>query len=486
MTGIGNVSGVEKVELVIAGQVVSELFRADEIPAIVRAQFGITGNFVQFETVPAGLPPGEFSIRIRATDFAGNTTDTTITGDVTASLEAQNIFLFDGANLVGINLQATGDAPAPNFDVEDVLAQELDTSELGPNFVTDVIQANLGSSTNASAGPILATSTIEVADATDFNAGDRISVGAGDTTLVGNTGPNTTTITVTDGSVFSVGQGIVVTGEKGPFGLGFAGGAESATIQSIAGNTLTLTTGLTLNHFSGERVTGIQHARIASVAGTTITIDGTFAIEPDAGAAVEEEAKLADIVDAIFFFTGGLTVLGSGGTLTTNPEKGIFQQFIPGVGGDLLVLKQGRGYWFITNQEAFDRSAPLPGFKEGPIIPVTMQLDGVLFDATGQPPSLPATVNLDKAGWQQIALISERSRTVERGVRGLFERGDPLFTSLVEFQKFVRFDPDTGDVEIVGGVFNPLFVGDIANPGDTMEIGRGFYIRITEAGTHTP
>ncbi|MDA1348442.1 MAG: hypothetical protein O3A47_06195 [Chloroflexi bacterium] len=475
-SGVG-VSGVARVELVIDGQVTDELIPAADIPEVVREQFGITGNFVRFESVPSGIPPGEFSIAIRATDNAGNTTLTDVSGDVTASLEAMNIFLFDGANLVGVNLQALG--ASPDFDVNDVVAQSLDTSVLDSNFVNDVIGVNLGSSTSSDVS--LGDSTVDVADATGFAVGDRIAIGSGDTTLIGNTFPNQTTITVADGSAFAVDQGIVVSGDKGPFGLGFTSTAESATIQSISGNDLTLSAGLTLNHFNGARVTGIQHARVASVAGTTLTIDGFLSVEWSALILpVVEEPKLADIINSIFYFTGGL---GVGASST----QGIFEQFVPGPAADnLTALKQGRAYWFLTRSEAFARATPLPGFRQGPIIPVTMQLDGVLFDPSGQPPSLPRTVDV-VLGWNQIALIGERDVIVERGARGL--RADSpdtrQFTSLVEFQKFIEFDPDSSEVEIVGGVFNPLYT-DKAD--DFMKVGRGFYIFVTDpaGGKHTP
>ena len=471
----GDVSGVQKVELVIDGQVVDELIPAAEIPEIIRAKFDITGNFVLFTSVPEGIPPGEFSIQVRATDNAGNTSDTTVSGDVTASLKAMNIFLFEGANLVGVNLQATGASPA--FDIDDVLAQKLDTTHLDGTFASSLTLA-LGSTTgNLSA--IAGGSQIAVADASGFVAGDRIAVGSGDTTLSTGAAAGATTISVGDTTGFAAGQIIAISGDKGPFGLGFASGSATSTIASVATSTITLDSGLASTHFNGARVTGIQHARVDSVSGTTITINGTFVVEPPSSIRVVEEPKLGDIISAIFFFTGGVSV-GSGST------QGVFQQSIPGVGGDLAVLSQGRAYWFITRTEAFDRSAPLPGFLEGPIIPMVMQMDGVLFDPTGTPPSLPATVELDKAGWHQITLISEKDRTVENGVRGLIVGGAAQFTSLNEFQKFIRFDPIIGEVEIVGGVFNPLFVGDIANPGDTMEVGRGFYIFMTQPGTHTP
>ena len=479
--GSGEVSGVQKVELLVAGQVQSALLPASAIPQIVRDKFDITGNFVLFVDVPTGTPPGEFAITVRATDNAGNSADTTVTGSVTASLKAQNIFLGAGANLVGISLQASGGATQA-FDTKDVVAQELDTSFLNSVFVSS-LRAALGSTTSTSSS-IAGGSTVDLADATGFEAGDRIAVGAGDTLLTADATSSTAVLPVGDTTGFAVGQTIVISGSKGPFGLGFQlteAATATSTITAIdAGNDLiTISPVLALTQFQGSRVTGIQHARIASLSGSTITIDCTFLIEPPSGTAVNEEPKLEDLIDSIFFFTGGQSV-GNGAS------QGVFQQFIPGPAADTLTeLKQGRGYWFITKLSAFDTSTPLPGFLEEPTIPVRMQLDGVVFDPTGTPPSLPATVVLDKAGWHQIALISEVGRPVERGIRGvLFPTR--LFTSLIEFQKFIQFTAATGDVQIVDGVFNSLFAGDIATPGDTMESGRGFYIFMNAAGTHTP
>ena len=473
--GSGDVSGVQKVELLIEGETAGELLPAADIPSIVRSKFGITGNFVLFTSVPAGIPPGKFSIQVRATDNAGNTADTTVSGDVTASLKAQNIFLFEGANLVGINLQDTN--ATPSFAIDDVLAQSLDTSVLDPSFASSLSAALAG--TTATSSGIASGSVVSVASASGLAAGDRIAVGSGDTTLTVDASAGASVVSVSGTSGFSVGQTIVLSGAKGSFGLGYSAGSATSSITAMSTTTLTLSPSLSTTHFKGARVTGIQHARVTSVSGTAVTIDGTFVIEPPAGTTVAEEAKLSDIISAIFFFTGGVSV-GAGST------QGVFQQFIPGVGGDLTALSQGRAYWFITKTQAFDRSDPLPGFVEGPIIPVVMQLDGVLFDPTGSPPSLPSTVDLSKAGWHQIALISEQDRTVENGVRGLIVGGAPQFTSLNEFQKFVQFDPTTGEVEIVGGVFNPLFAGNIVNPGDIMQVGRGFYIFMTQPGTHTP
>ncbi len=475
----GDVSGVQKVELVIDGQVIDDLTLASDLPAIIREQFDITGDWVLFTTVPSGIPPGEFVVTLRATDFAGNSSETTVSGDVTAALEAMNVFLFNGANLVGVNLQARGGSP--DFDIEDVLVQLLDSSRLDPGFESGLLSV-LGSTSASSSGSLIGASVLPVLSTTGFEAGDRVAIGSGDTELTSNASAGVSTLSVDSTAGFAVGQVIAVTGEQGAFGLGFTAGVETTTIASIVdGSTLTLSVPLAESHFDGARVTGVQRERVVSVDGTgsTLTIGGVLVVGPATGAVqVQEEVKLGDIIDAIFHFTGGLSV-GPGST------EGVFQQFVPGVGGNLTGLSQGRGYWFITNADAFDRSEPLPGFLQGPIIPIRMQLDGVLFDAAGTPPSLPSTVELDKSGWFQIALIAERERPVEQGVRGLLS---PIrvFTSLIEFQKFIGFDSSSGEVEIVGGVFNPLFAGDIANPGDAMEIGRGFYVFQTQQGTHTP
>ena len=307
--GIGAVSGVEKVELIIGGEISGELLPADEIPSIVRSQFGIAGNFVLFTEVPEGIAPGKFSIEVRVTDNAGNTADTTVSGDVTASLKAQNIFLFEGANLVGINLQDTN--ATPTFAIDDVLAQSLDASVLDASFAS-ALNAALAS-TVASSTSIASGSVVNVASATGLAVGDRIAVGSGDTSLTADASAGDSVISVADTAGFAVGQTIVISGAKGSFGLGYSTGFATSSITAISTTTLTLSPSLSATHFDEARVTGVQHARVASLSGTTVTIDGTFVIEPPANAAVAEEAKLGDVMSAIFFFTGGISV-GAGST----------------------------------------------------------------------------------------------------------------------------------------------------------------------------
>ena len=76
-----------------------------------------------------------------------------------------------------------------------------------------------------------------------------------------------------------------------------------------------------------------------------------------------------------------------------------------------------------------------------------------------------------------------------------------MWNSLIGFKKLIDFESSSEDfdsadefanegegwyVEIFGGVFDSLFAGEIGTPGSTMEVARGYYIRLTAPGTHTP
>ena len=404
-----------------------------------------------------------------------------------------------GSNLVGINLQST---QSPTFKIEDVLAQKLDTSFLDSTFANNLTTALGSSPVTTTAANLLSADrkTVGLNDVTGFQPGDRVAIGSGDTELSADVSAGATSIIVVVGGTtgFEVGRTVVISGDTGPFGLGFGDEAKTSTIQAInaATNTLTTTAALTKAHFQGARVTGIEVGRVVSVDAANNTLTFDKALDPIIivnNMPVAEEAKLGDIVDAIHYFTGGLSAFGTGESEATDPDKGEFVSFVRDSAGNLLgndavdlrVLGQGKSYWFITKKAAFDRSDPLPGSTEGPIIPQRMQLDGVVFDATAAVPSLPSTVVLE-IGWNQIALIGETDRVVERGVRGvLFPTRQ--FTSLLEFKSDISFDSATGAVAVVAGVLNPLFAGDIANPGDVMETTRGFYIFMNSAGgEHTP
>ena len=495
-------AGVAKVEeLDSNGNVVGQLFATSDktkVPQIISDKFDITGDFVLFKQIAAGTAPGETAVTLRATDLAGNSAEVTVNAKVTATKEAQNIFLSAGSNLAGINLQST---QSPTFKIEDVLAQKLDTSFLDSTFANNLTTALGSSPVTSTAANILSADrkTVGLNDVTGFQPGDRVALSSGDTELSADVSAGATSIIVTDGVTgFVVGRTMVISGATGPFGLGFAAEAESSTIAAInaATNTITTTAALTKAHFQGARVTGIEVGRVVSVdaANNTLTFDKPLdPIIVVGGMPVAEEPKLGDIVDAIHYFTGGLSAFGTGESEATDPDKGEFISFVRDSSGNLLgndavdlrVLGQGKSYWFITKKAAFDRSDPLPGSTEGPIIPQRMQLDGVVFDATAAVPSLPSTVVLE-IGWNQIALIGETDRVVERGVRGvLFPTRQ--FTSLLEFKSDISFDSATGAVSVVAGVLNPLFAGDIANPGDVMETTRGFYIFMNSAGgEHTP
>jgi hypothetical protein len=275
---------------------------------------------------------------------------------------------------------------------------------------------------------------------------------------------------------FSAGQVIQLGGRRGPFGLGFDGGETSTVLAVLDGSTLGVTT-TTIPLLIGDQVTGVEEALVSGINNADVSLASSLKLgSPAAGTPVVEEAKLGDIVTGIFHFTGGLS---DGGSLDASNPNGIYQQYIKGVGGDLTALKQGRGYWVIANEAAFSRIQT--GAGDQIVVPVGARLDGVLFDAFGTPPSLPATNRLVKIGWHQIALISEKPLVVDRGLRGLtsVNTGNPLFTSLVEFQRFVDFDAATGVLEVRNGVLNPLFAG----VSDVMGTPNGFFVKTLVANT---
>jgi hypothetical protein len=476
--GTGDVSGVASVKLLAGNTPVANLLQVSNLPGIVVDMFGISGNWVQFVEVPPGTPSGRFSIRVRATDAAGNSSETNLFGDITPSLLAQNIFLFGGANLVGINLQNKGLSQA--FDTADVLAQPL------RGLLDPVFQAGLDSAlikTVASAPP---TSTppvaINASSTVGIDPGDRLRLGSGDTGLTrqANAGSTTLPVGTTDG--FSVGQVIAIGAEEGPFGLGVKSDGpafQTTTVSAVnaAAKLVTTTDALLLTRPSGVRVTGIQHVRVLAVNGPNDVRIAHGFMHFIGGTLVAEETQLSDVISSVFHFTGGLSVGGS-------PSQGLFLQYVPGpFADDLLTLQQGRSYWFIAKPNAFRRSAPLFEGTQGPIIPVRMQLDGVFFDPTGSPPSLPATFTLAKDGWHMIALIAERPIVASEGVRGVIANSKP--TSLVEFQKFIDFDPVAGYVNVVSGALVGLgYAPGIRN--DTMQVGRGFFIRLVDVDPANP
>ncbi|MBI2165444.1 MAG: hypothetical protein HYU29_03450 [Chloroflexi bacterium] len=255
-------------------------------------------------------------------------------------------------------------------------------------------------------------------------------------------------------------------------GLSLGSTTSSATVSvgatSIAVNSLTgLAVGDVVKIGASSEV-----RRITAINTSTkvLTLNTALAAGYGSGTAVVEQVKLADIVKAVYYFTGGTAVTG---------EWQVFN-FL-GATNTLTQAKQGRAYWIITKDEAFKSSAPLPGFTSGTPIPVRIQVDGVFFDATVEPPTLPATVDV-VPGWNLATVISERDRKMKDGLRSLFfpER---ILSAVAEFQKFVEFDATAAagkQIEIVGGVFNPLFEEDL------MKIGRGFYIFVAKAGTITP
>lgn len=463
-------SGVDRI-VVTGAPTLQESLAASDVPSVIIDMFRITGNQLAFGTVP-GNQVSDLQLNAIAFDLAGNqSAPLPITVRVVPSLVSQRMFLFGGANLVGINLQGTGGST--DFDIYEVLGQFLDTGALDAGFASG-LNASLLATNGA------ATSTDIVLQLDDdpvgMLLGDRLAIGSGKTSASASVNVNATSINVGSTAGFAAGQVIQLGGTPGPFGLGFRGG-ETSTIASVHPNNIIVVTagGISRPLNVGDMVTGVENALVASVATNQVTLRSALVLgAPAVGTPVNEEAKLADIIDAVYHFTGGLA---DGSTGPTDPN-GVFLQFFPGAGGpadDLFVLKQGRGYWVIADQTAFSQTQT--GADQIPV-PVGIRLDGTVFNAgTGGLPPVPPTNPLIKEGWHQIALISEKPRLVELGLQGLTAQS-PGF-ALVEFQRFIKFDSASGVLEVRDGVLNSLFVGQ----NHVMGIGSGFFVRTLVPGT---
>jgi len=465
-------SGVDRI-VVTGAPTLQESLAASDVPSVIIDMFRITGNQLAMGSVPANQV-SDLQLSAVAYDRAGNASDPlAITVEVVPSLVSQRIFLFGGANLIGINLQGRGGSV--EFDMLEVLGQSLDTGALDAGFSLTLNQAlAVTSITNTTTD-----TQITVADATGLDVGDRVKLGSGKSELAAAASLNDTVLSVVDASTFVVGQGVFIDGAAGPFGFGNNGG-HYAVITNITGNAITIDSPMSRSASRWAAVNGAFSDLVTAVSGNNITLAFGGGGYLWANSAVREQAKLGDIIEAIFHFTGGLA---DGGSIAGANPNGIFQQFFPGTGGpadDLFVLQQGRGYWVIANPAAFNQ-AQTGGGNEIPV-PIGFQLDGTVFDeGDGGVPNLPPTNPLAKVGWHQIALISEFSRPVDQGLRGLTSvtTGEPLFTSLVEFQRFIEFDPNSGVLEVRNGVLNSLFAG----VGDNLETTSGFFVKTLIANT---
>jgi hypothetical protein len=257
-------------------------------------------------------------------------------------------------------------------------------------------------------------------------------------------------------------------------GITLASTTASAAVASGATAVIvTSVTGLSVN--DGIKIgagSAVESRRIASInTGTkTLTLNRGVSAAHAQGVAVAEFITVADLTKSVFYFTGGTASTGS------------WQSYSPSVAADTLgTAEQGKAYWLFLEDDAFKTSSPLAGFTTGTSIPFPIVVEGVLFDASAEPPSLPTTVPV-VAGWNLIALVAEKDRTVEQGARGLMFPTQ-TFTSLAEYQKFVDFSHGEEKITVVEGVFNPLFTGTGAKD---MKVGRGFYVFMSEADTHTP
>ena len=185
-------------------------------------------------------------------------------------------------------------------------------------------------------------------------------------------------------------------------------------------------------------------------------------------------AKLSDVTESISYWTGGQSV-AEGGT-------GTFQVYTPGpAADDLLVLKEGKAYWFLMKQGAHMETAPLPGFtaKSNPCM--NMTIAGVFLPPGQVPPTFPVS-----SGWNMTGPHTEEDSTVQQFLAGVtFQNRN--WTSLLNFVKKNDFDysSDTvapsNRVTATLGAFESRF--DLADPARR---GEGFWLFVVADGNITP
>ncbi|MBI2873275.1 MAG: hypothetical protein HYY00_08830 [Chloroflexi bacterium] len=131
VTAADDFSGVKTVEFVLPGSGTTQALEpVANIPGAVRDQWQISllANYVLPILVPSGTPPGTFSLNIKATDASGNVAVGQVQAVIVATLQAFNIYLMPGFNLVSMPLQ-----PDASYDtVAEVLEQVV--PNVNPDF----------------------------------------------------------------------------------------------------------------------------------------------------------------------------------------------------------------------------------------------------------------------------------------------------------------------------------------------------------------
>ncbi len=113
-------TGVASVEIFSSpGQA---MFEASQVPEVLRDQWQTTGSHIFPTVISPTAPPGPLSLIVRATDGAGNTTETTVSATVVASMTAWNSCLQQNANLVSVPIQ-----PDDPDGAGSLLAGDIDT-----------------------------------------------------------------------------------------------------------------------------------------------------------------------------------------------------------------------------------------------------------------------------------------------------------------------------------------------------------------------
>jgi hypothetical protein len=166
-------------------------------------------------------------------------------------------------------------------------------------------------------------------------------------------------------------------------------------------------------------------------------------------------AKLSDVVESVFYFTGGTA------------ETGQWVGYFPGPAYDTMTtFKAGMGLWIFAKEEAFKRSPALaPGLPETPA-PIKLTIEGQFLKAGLAAPPVTPVVQY----WNLVGLHSEESKTVEKFLRGVSVPTE-TWASLLAYRNYVKYVPpeEAGEekppLEVLLGAFESLGRTDTVEPG---------------------
>jgi len=189
---------------------------------------------------------------------------------------------------------------------------------------------------------------------------------------------------------------------------------------------------------------------------------------------MEENQRVGEITEAIWYYDA---------TLTNEGVEDRWKVYTPAGGDvdDLLDLDTGRGYWWITDDDQYEYSDPLPGLSQETPQVENFAYTGVFLRRGAEAPPVYDVVS----GWNLVGFHSEKTLTANEYLSAL-GRGDSAgWSSLLRFDNFIDFPiagqgEERDDPRFELGHFTRVF------SAEDMEPTQGFWLYSTEEGVITP